>query len=344
MTQLEVQVIDWLREALGLPTGWQGLLTSGGSMANLTAIAAARSRCDNDSSRVSVIASTESHYSVQKAARVLGIPSERIHSVPTEPGTQALPLAGIEPLLELDGVKVVVASMGTTSTGALDPIEAIADAIEGRDDCWLHVDGAYGAAMALLPEQTELRAALARSDSLTLDPHKWLYAPFESGCLVTRHAGALRAAFGADGAYMQDVPRDATNPFELGPELSRGNRALKLWTLFRSVGFDAIRESIRLDVELCERAYDALRRDARIEIVTEPRMSVFSFTLRGELEPRTPELVPSLFEIGFVMLSSTRVDGRFAIRWCVANLRTTRRDIDDSVRQVVLTLDALEAS
>lgn len=342
MTQLEAQVIDWLSESLELPSGCAGLLTTGGSMANLTAIAAARSRSDNDPNRVRVITSDESHYSVAKAARVLGIAPERIHQVASDPATQAMDFVACERELARDGTKIVVATMGTTSTGAVDPIDRIADAANGRDDVWLHIDGAYGAAMALLPERRDLRSSLARADSLTLDPHKWLYAPFESGCIITRHPGALRAAFAADGAYMQDVPRDAINPFEFGPELSRGNRALKLWTLFRSVGFDAIRDAIRRDVALCRLAHDLLREDPRIEIVTSPAMSVFSFTLRGALEAAAPDLVQHLFTSGFMMLSSTRVAERFAIRWCVVNHRTTRDDIEACVQYVREAIDGLQ--
>ncbi|MEE9127066.1 MAG: pyridoxal-dependent decarboxylase, partial [Planctomycetota bacterium] len=166
------------------------------------------------------------------------------------------------------------------------------------------------------------------------DPHKWLYAPFESGCVLTRHPDTLRQAFAADADYMQDIPREEVNFFERGPELSRGNRALKLWVLFRSLGIEPIREAIRRDIKLCKLACEQLRKDPRIRIVTEPSLSMFSFSVPGG-ESAGRKLVDRILEDGFLMLSSSRVNGEFVLRLCMVNHRTTEEDVRLSVDRIL---------
>ena len=340
MAQLEVLVLDWLRQLLELPAAFAtGVLTSGGSLANLTALAAARGRALRAGSPLAdlrVYVSAETHYSMTKAARVLGLAAGAVVTVPVDAAQrmradalgQAMArdrAAGRVPLL-------VCATAGTTSTGAVDPIAACA-ALCQELGAWLHVDAAYGAGLALLPAQAELRALLARADSITLDPHKWLYCPFESGCLLTPHEDDLRAAFTADGAILQDVPRDEVNFFERGPELSRGNRALKLWMLLRSAGADAIAAAVARDVALCRLAHDLLAADPRVTIVTPPRMSVFTFAVDGG-EAAGRALVQRILEDGFLMLASSRVDETFVLRFCVVNHRTTEDDVRRSVERI----------
>lgn len=346
MAQLELLTLDWLRQLLGLPPTFQaGILTSGGSMANLGALAAARARAVRAGHRVAdlrVYLSQETHYSMAKAGQVLGLPADAMVSVPVDRHQRMRPDllaalmaqdrgAGLVPLL-------VCATAGTTSTGAVDPIAACAD-LARQHGAWLHVDAAYGAGLALLPEHHELRAQLALADSITLDPHKWLYCPFESGCLLTTREDDLRAAFTADGAYLQDIPRDEVNFFERGPELSRGNRALKLWLLLRSVGADAIAAAVARDVALCRLAHELLRADPRIHIVTPPQASVFTFAVEGG-DDAGRALIQRILEDGFLMLSSSRVDGRFVLRFCVVNHRTTEQDVRASVARIHALLDS----
>ncbi len=339
MTQLEVEVLRWLRQLLQLPEDYDGILTTGGSMANLCALAAARTRTA-DLGSATVYASDEAHYSVAKAARVLGFRPGNIRSLAVD-ARQRLPAATVAAAIATDkeaGLRpcCVCATVGTTSTGAIDPIHELADVCR-KHRVWFHIDGAYGAAVALLPEHNAVAAMLRTADSLTLDPHKWLYAPFESGCILTRHLDALRQAFGAEGegdvsaGYMQDIPRTEVNFFERGPELSRGNRALKLWLLLRSVGVEAIREAIRKDLHLCRLACEQLRQDPRVRIVTEPSLSMFSFTVAGG-ETTGRKLVDRILADGLLMLSSSRVNDEFVLRFCVVNHRTTE---DDVLRSVV---------
>lgn len=344
MAQLELVVLGWLREALGLPAEWSsGILTSGGSLANLSALAAAREACPAPLARQTIYTSSEAHYSVSKAARILGYTDEQIVALPVDL-EQRLATDGLATRLESDLADgfvpaAIVPTVGTTSTGAVDDVAACA-AIGRRHGAWIHVDGAYGAAMALCPEETAIREALATADSLTLDPHKWLYAGIESGCLLTRRAGSLEQAFTGDGAYLQDLPRDAVNLFERGPELTRGGRALKLWTLLRGLGVDALADAVRHDQAMARRAADRLLADPRIKLVTPPRMSVFSFAVPGSDEGGR-RLVEALHRDGFCFLSSSRVAGSFVLRFCVVNHRTTEQDIDDTVDRVLALLDEL---
>ncbi len=332
MAQLELEVLEWLRQALELPEGTTGVLTSGGSVANMSALAAARAHAGAPE-RGAVFTSEAAHYSFAKGARVIGLPEAAIRAVPTD-ARGRMRVDALRGALQaaVDGGEVpfcVCATAGTTSIGSIDPLTEIAD-LCAEFGVWLHVDGAYGAAVALLPEEREALAGIERADSLTLDPHKWLYAPFECGCLLTAHTGSLRRAFTADADYLQDVPRDEVNFFERGPELSRGNRALPLWMLLRSVGLERIRVAIRSDLRLCRLARDLIAADPRLEIVTEPQLSIFSFAVRGD-EDASQRLVEILLQDGRVMLSSARVDGRFVLRFCVVNHRTSEDDIRAAV-------------
>lgn len=344
MAQLESQTLGWLREAIGLGVEYDGVLTSGGSMANLGALAAARARARSrgiDPRNARIYIGAEAHYSVAKSAAVLGFDTEQCVRVPVD-RDQRIDQAALRASLERDAAAghpplLLCATAGTTSTGATDPIDECA-AICAERGMWLHVDGAYCAALALLDESTSLRRQLARADSITLDPHKWLYCPFECGTLLTRDIASLQAAFGGDANYMQDVPKDELNYFLRGPELSRGNRALKLWTLLRSVGIDAIAARIREDCRLAALAEELLAADPRVRIVTPTAMSVFSFAVDGGADAGTL-LVQRLIEDGTTMLSSTRIHDEFVLRFCVANHRTTEEDVRRGVARVLELLD-----
>lgn len=335
--QLEEQLLSWIREAIHLPQEFRGVLTSGGSIANLSALAAARTRLPAEKQKLGIIyVSSEAHFSITKAAQLLDITPAQIRTLPVDSKQRLVPAdvatamaedvaAGYHPLL-------LCASLGTTSTGAIDPLDELAE-ITQRYGAWFHVDGAYGAAVRLLPEYRDATAGLAKADSVTLDPHKWLYAPMESGCFLTRDMAALETAFTGDGEYMQDIPLDEINLFRRGPELTRGNRALKLWLLLRSVGLDKLTNAIRRDITLCHLACDLLSEDPDLEIVTPPQLSVFSFAAKKS-EAITKKLMSDILEDGFLMLSSSQVDGRYVLRLCVLNHRTTEQDIRDSVERI----------
>ncbi len=336
MAQLELQTLEWLRQAVGLPAGFTGLVTSGGSMANLTALAAALG--EGDRSRAVVYASAEAHYSFAKSARVLG--AGHVRAVPVDAGQRLRPEA-LRDLLAADrraGLRpaVLCATAGTTSTGAVDPLPELA-ALAGQEGLWLHVDAAYGGPVALLPAGRALLEGWELADSITLDPHKWLYTPFECGCLLTRRVADLERTFAGDGHYMQDVPRAEVNFFTRGPELTRGARALKLWFVLRACGTEALAAAIEQDQRHCRLAHDLLAADPRIAIRTPVRMSVFTFAPRAG-EAAGQRLVADLLRDGHAMLSSTRVDGDFALRFCVVNHRTTEADVRSTVACILRLL------
>lgn len=342
MTQLEVQVLDWLREMLHLPSEFTGIITSGGSIANLSALAAARTRTV-DVSRSTVYTSSEAHYSVAKAARILGIPDANVRALAVD-DQQRLQPQSVARAIARDRRNgflpmALCVTAGTTTTGAVDPLGEHADLCE-RERLWLHCDAAYGAAIALVPEGADALAGLDRADSITLDPHKWFYSPFECGCLLTRRIDELGTAFQGDGTYMRDVPRDEVNFFTRGPELSRGNRALKLWMLLRSVGVDSVAAAIAEDIRLCRLACELLEEDPRIHIVTRPQMSVFTFAVEGD-DNAGQSLMDAILTDGYLMLSSSLVANRFVLRFCVANHRTTEDDIRTSVTRIRTLLDGI---
>lgn len=340
MAQLEVETLQWLGEAVGLGRDRTGLVTTGGSMANLCGIAAGLG--DQPRENAAVYASVEGHYSLAKAGKVLGV--RHVRGIAAD-ADQRLDIAALGRAIETDraaGIAptVVCATAGTTNTGSIDPLAPLAE-LCARERLWLHVDAAYGAAAALVPALRPAFAGWERADSVAFDPHKWFYAPFECGCVLVRDGARLAAAFGGDADYMQDVPRQEVNFFALGPELSRGARALKLWFLLRSHGIAAIAEHVQRDVELCRRACERLRRDRRIEVLTPPRLSIFTFAVQGG-DAAGRRLIDRVQRDGFLMLSSTRVNGRFAIRFCVANHRTTGADVDAAVDRLLELLDALD--
>jgi glutamate/tyrosine decarboxylase-like PLP-dependent enzyme len=333
MAQLEVQTLAWLRAAVGLDGLGTGIVTTGGSMANLGALAAALGDARDGAV---VYFGKEGHYSLQKAAQVLGLRGEQVRAIAAD-DEQRLDLGALERAIADDlraGRRpcAVAATAGTTGTGAIDPLPELA-ALCARHRLWFHVDAAYGGALALLPAGRKALAGWERADSVAIDPHKWFYAPFECGCLLVRDGARLAAAFGGDADYMQDIPRAETNFFTLGPELTRGARALKLWFLLRAVGVETIAAHVQRDVEHAQLACRLLDADPRLEIVTPPRLSVFTFACRAG-EGASRALVADLMQDGFTMLSSTQVRGRYVIRFCVVNHRTEAADVHAAVDRV----------
>ncbi len=345
VSSLELTVLRWVAEMVGWPADAAGLLTSGGSMANLSALAAARAKFGHetlDAGRIYV--SEEGHASMDKAAGILGYAAESIRRVPVDDRLRLSPDA-LRNLVEEDRVAghlpfFVCANAGTTNTGAVDPLEEIADL--GRElGLWFHVDAAYGGFAALAEQGRALLAGMDRAQSLTLDPHKWLYAPMGTGCVLVKDATALEAAFSAHGDYLQDLPPDEVNFLDRGPELSRPGRVLAVWMLLRSVGRRALAAQVEKDLRLARLAADLIREDARFELVDEPQLGVVAFRHRsgsGETEEvraaRDLALMERTLEEGTLMLSTTVTGGRNAMRLVVMNHRTTEDDVRLSVAKL----------
>jgi len=342
---LEMVTIGWLREMCGLPESGGGLFTSGGASGNFTALAAARHAlapdgCDGRS----VYYGDQTHYTNERALRLIGVSAQFHRVVPSTPDyrmdTGALRgmvendvAAGLEPLC-------VVASAGTTNVGAVDELDDIAELCRARG-MWFHVDGAYGAAAALSPRLRPLLRGMEKADSVTLDPHKWLFQPFEIGCVLVRDMSRLRNAFQIMPDYLKDVhDLGEINFADHGVQLTRGFRALKLWMSLQYFGAKRFRRAIEHGVELAEHAGRVLSGRHNWQVVTPAQLAVISFRYvpaSGD-DARADEIndgiVRRLMVDGFAMVSSTILDGRTVLRFCTINPSTTENDIEKTIQRL----------
>ena len=313
---VELVVLDWLRELCGLPEGGDGVLVSGGSVASLVALAAARERAPDDAV---VYVSSEGHASIPRALRVLGM---RYAVVPAR-DDQRLHADDVRAAMAAGGTPFcVVATAGTTSTGAVDPIEELADL-----GLWLHVDGAYGAPAALRGAVT----GLDRADSLVLDPHKWLFQPYEVGCVLMREPGLLERAFTLSGVYLRDTVSEEVNFRDRSVQLTRTSRALKLWLSIRVFGVGAFRDAIAHGIALAEHAEATLRARPGWEVVTPAQLAIVCFAREGIDQTR---LAAAMVDDGFAAPSTTEVGGRVVLRLCTMNPRTTPADVDRTIERM----------
>lgn len=339
---IELTVIDWLRQWCRLPEEAGGLLVSGGSMANLTAIVAARHAKLNDRiAGACVYFSDQTHSSVERAWRVAGFLPEQIRKIPSDAQFR-LPLDELERRISEDrsaGLRpfAVVANAGTTNTGAIDPLPEIA-AISRANDLWMHVDGAYGAAAMLCDRGRTLLRGLELADSLTLDPHKWLFQSMECGCVIVRDAAILKATYRITPEYLTDVHRNVTevNPHDYGLQLTRSFRALKLWMSIHYFGLDAFRAAMERGFELAEFAESVLRSMPGWEIVTPAQMGVVTFHHAGADYQKIHE---AMLADGFALATSTVLKGRTVLRFCTINPRTT----EDDIRRTLQWIDSLRS-
>lgn len=327
-TTVELVALEWLRELTGLPPGTEGIMTSGGSVANLTALAAARAA---EGPGVCYL-SDQAHASIGRGLRALGFPPGHVRVLPSDEGLR-LPLAALAAAVRTDAAAgerpgFVVATAGTTNTGAVDPLPEIADLCRA-EGLWLHVDGAYGAAAALCDAGRRALAGVERADSLVLDPHKWLFQPYDLGCVFVTRPGVLERAFTMTPEYLADVTGTAgeVDLRDRGLELSRRARGLKLWLTFRVHGVARLREAIAHGIGLAEHAEQSVAEDPRWEVVTPASLGIVTFALRGAGPEEHRARAAELAESGYAAVTSTRVHGRPVLRLCTINPRTTRDDI-----------------
>jgi len=358
--EMELLCIRWLKEMLGYPVDGAGLLVSGGSMANFAGIAAARSakapgnvvRDGMGGVCMRLYASEEAHFSIRKAAAMLGIGAANVRVVTTTPDLR-MDLADLDRLVEEDRDAghlpfCVVASAGTAGTGAVDPIGPIADFARAHN-LWLHVDGAYGGFSALAPSARAFFHRIGEADSVALDPHKWLYLPVGCGCVLYRDAAAARAAFSENADYTRVVGLEHDEAFafwDYGPELSRPFRALDLWLLLKSVGTLAIGEAIEDNIACAKYFADLVRATDDFEMLAPVGLSIFCFRARppgfgGDLDALNERVMLEVQRSGSSYLSNTRIRGVFALRGCVLNYRTTKHDMEillDDVRKALCSV------
>ena len=370
-TEIERTVISWLASLIGYSDESQeayGLLTSGGSMANLTALLIAhRAKSDTDvasaglwnvGAPMTIYASDQIHMSIPKAADILGLGRAQVRLIDSDDRFR-MNVASLRRTIACDlknGLKpfCVVASGGTVNTGAVDPLDEIAD-VASEFGLWLHVDGAYGALAALDEKKRPLFSGIARADSVSLDPHKWLYVPIDAGCLLFRDEARARAAFSFEGAdYIKVHEQNADEAFAFwnyGPELSRRFRALKIWLTLRYYGVRRITRSISEDNALAAYLGEQVEAAADFELLASPELSICCFryvppalqtklregdgtdaTVDAELDQLNTDIMNLVQRGGRAYLSSATIRGKFALRACITNFRTTRADIDQTLQ------------
>src|SRR3954453_10076848 len=338
-SQLELVVLEWFKSWVGYPAEAEGILVSGGSAANITALACAReSLVVAASDRAVAYVADQTHSSVARAARLIGFRPDQLRVLPTDDAhrvrvdalagaVEADRQAGLQPL-------IVVANAGATNTGAVDPLHALADFSHERG-MWLHVDAAYGGFASLSERGRRDLAGIERADSVTLDPHKWLYQPIECGSVLVRDGWRLREAFTINPDYLADYKSEEVNFADLGLQLTRGARALKIWLSINHFGLDAFRQAVDRAIDLAQAAEQRVRESEALELMSPASLGIVCFRRRFDgvddedtLAQLNSELVHGFETTGRGLLSSTKLHGGYAIRLCVMNHTSGPTDVE----------------
>ena len=357
-TEIENECIRWLSKFLGLGGKWDGIVVSGGNMANIVGFIVGRRAkaawdirskglTDAQSRRLVVYGSTEMHTWINKAADICGLGTAAIRWIPTDDNHQMIPdelrrqvaadlAAGLQPCM-------AVGTAGTVGTGAIDPLPEIAK-VCGDYGLWFHVDGAYGAPAVALDGASSSLKGLRLADSIAIDPHKWLYAPLEAGCILVRQREDLHEAFAFNPTYYQfddNEGQDVKNYFEYGPQNSRGFRALKIWLGFQQAGASGYRRMIADDIELAHQLHDFIGQQELLEQGT-CSLSITTFRyVPAALRDRAMESGPvisylnelnariatALRRSGRALVSNAHLGERYVLRTCIVNFRTTLADV-----------------
>ena len=353
-TEIESQTVRWIAELIGYPVDCGGLLVSGGNMANFVCVMAARAAkagwdvrehgvVGESGRRLRVYASAETHTWIHKATDLGGLGTSAIRWIPTD-ARGRMDVDSLRRHIEADAAAgdvpcIVVGTAGSVSTGAVDPLPAIA-AVSKEYGVWFHVDGAYGGFAAALPDAPDDLHGLTLADSVAVDPHKWLYAPLEAGCVLVRDQDALRAAFAYHPPYYH-FDEHATNYVDYGPQNSRGFRALKVWLALKQVGAAGYRAMIADDIRLSRAMAEAIARHPELELATQ-ELSITTFryvprdlrahvgeqSVERHLDALNRELVDRLQRGGEAFVSNAIVGGRYVLRACVVNFHTNRGDVE----------------
>jgi glutamate/tyrosine decarboxylase-like PLP-dependent enzyme len=345
-TEIEAQTVRWIAELIGFPSG-DGLLVTGGNMANIVCLIAARAAAApwdvraggiaaGGGRRLVAYASTETHTWIQKAADICGLGTNAIRWIATT-ADQRLDAEALRRAVDADLAAgqlpfLVVGTAGSVSTGAIDPLRDIA-ALCREKQIWFHVDGAYGAFAAALPDAPADLLALSEADSVAVDPHKWLYAPLEAGCALVRDKDALRRAFSYHPPYYH-FGENVLNFVEHGPQNSRGFRALKVWLQLRHAGASGYRRMIGDDIALSRALAQAVDRHPELELMTQSlSITTFRYVPSGVadesyLNELNEALLDTLQRGGELFVSNAVIGGRYALRACIVNFHTTAADVE----------------
>jgi glutamate/tyrosine decarboxylase-like PLP-dependent enzyme len=337
--RMENMLLNWMGDLIGYPAGRGGNLTSGGSMANLIGLVAARESAGVQGDRIprAVVYLTEHvHHSVNKALRVIGLAACPQRIIPVDERYRMDP-AALEAAVAADRRAslhpwLVAASAGTTNTGSVDPLSAVGD-IAQANDLWLHVDGAYGAFFALCEEGRRILQGMEKSDSMVMDPHKTLFLPYGLGAVLVRDVQKLYAAHHQDADYMQDTlaALEEPSPADLSPELTRNFRGLRLWLPLKLVGVAPFRAAVEEKMLLARYFWHRLQEMEGFEVGPHPDLSVVVYRYvpkRGDANEFNQRLIQEMLKDGRVFLSSTNLDGRYTLRLAVVVFRTHLDDIE----------------
>jgi glutamate/tyrosine decarboxylase-like PLP-dependent enzyme len=348
--QVELVVLDWFKALLGYPADAGGILTGGGSEANLTALLVARERLSFEKRSRAVLYVTEQrHWSMDRAVKVIGLRPDQLQHIPVGPDFR-MNVDALGAALDRDRKAsrlpwAVCANAGATNTGAVDPLIALADLCR-KNRLWFHVDAAYGWSAVLGREGAKMLEGIGRADSVTLDPHKWFGQTFEVGCVLVREARRLAETFAVRPDYMQDVEagRDEVNFFDHGLALTRRFRALKIWLSVKVLGLGWFRGLVDHCCRLAQLAQEILLRTPGFEILCPSQLSVVCFRKvppqwpgqpgrpDQELDQLNLALIDAVRATGRAFLASTRLHGKVALRLCFVNWRTTTADVEEVIR------------
>lgn len=348
-TELEEVVLDWLRQMVGLPEGFDAVINDTASVGSLCALAAARefARLEirnkgltgrSDLARLRMYTSDQAHSSIEKAAIVLGIGQENMVKIASDEKFR-MHVAKLEASIKNDlanGMQpiAVIATIGTTSTTSIDPIEEIA-AICQRYKIWLHVDAAYGGSAAVIPEMKYLFAGWERADSIIVNPHKWLFTPIDCSVLFCRRPETLKQAFSLTPEYLRTAEADdVKNYMDYGVALGRRFRALKLWMVIRSLGTEKIITILREHISFAQRLAQLIEQHPSFELLAPAPFSTVTFrfipspqSTESEINGVNEKLLNAINQTGKVFLSHTKLHGKFAIRLAIGNIKTTWDDV-----------------
>jgi glutamate/tyrosine decarboxylase-like PLP-dependent enzyme len=345
-SQLELVVTDWFRQWLDYPESAGGLFTSGGSAASLDALVAAREAAGAPG-RPSVYMSDQSHSALERAAHIVGVRPEGIRKVPSDERFR-ISVKALARMVDADIADgftpiAVCANAGATNTGSIDPLGAMADFC-GERDIWFHVDGAYGGMAVLTERGKSLFQGMERADSITLDAHKWLFQPFEAGCLMVRDVRRLESAFSVHPEYLQDTDwgREHVNFADRGLQLTRSFRALKVWMSIQTFGMAAFRRAVEKGIDFADRAAEFIDASETLEMLSPASLGVVCFRANppgtglddAALETLNERVQTRIIHSKVAMMSSTRLRGTYSLRLCILNHHTTWEDVEMTLRAI----------
>jgi len=336
--------VDWLKDICSFPKKGGGLFLSGGSMANLSAIATARKiKLEDEGKRGVVYYSNQTHSSLAKGLKVLGIGEKYRRPLPTDKdlriNTKALEKAikrdlkkGLQPFC-------IVGNAGTTNAGAVDPLKKMA-AIAKKYNCWFHIDGAYGAAAMLTKRGRKALKGIDKGDSLTLDPHKWWFQPMEMGCLLVKDANHLKTTFQVSAEYLEDTKAkglEEINYYDHGIQLTRSFRALKLYLSLKTFGLKAFKKAIQKGMDMADYTEKLLRKESDWKIITPAQLGILNFIYapKGashfEIDNYSKEIAEKVMHDGFAMITTTKIDDLTVLRMCPIHPGLMKSDIKQTI-------------